>query len=266
MKELIHFAHGNGFPSPCYRQLLEHLNERFDYCYIERVGHAPKFPVTENWTHLVDEVINSIKLQSTEPVIAVGHSLGGVLSLLAAIEQPSLVKCVILLDAPLLGRFKSSLLRFAKAMGMIDRITPAHRSRSRQQHWHTREQVFEYLKSKPLFQTFTEACLNDYIDYGLQKNEKGYSLCFDREVEVQIYRTIPHILPEYEGKLHTPTALIYGSQSNMIGGLELRYMKKHFDIDSFITKGTHMFPMEHPKEVAELIINVVDKIMAKPSD
>ena len=258
----MHFAHGNGFPSPCYRQLLQHLTSRFDCCYIDRVGHTSEFPVSENWRNLVDEVIASIKSQATQPVVAVGHSLGGVLSLLAAIEQPSLVKAVILLDSPLIGRFKSSVVRFSKALGMIDRLTPGFRTRERRQHWESREQVLSYLKSKMLFKTFSDACLEDYIDYGMQKNQGTYSLRFDRQIEYQIYCTIPHILSEYEGRLRVPSALIYGSSSTVVGLLDLRYMKKNYGIRVFKTKGTHMFPMEYPEATAELIIEVMDKLGA----
>ena len=259
----MHFAHGNGFPSPCYRQLLEQLKVRFDYCFIDRVGHTTQFPVTENWHSLVDEVIESIQTQSSQPVIAVGHSLGGVLSLLAAIEQPSLFKVVILLDSPLIGRLKSSIVRFSKALGMIDRLTPAYRTRERREHWQTREQVLSYLKSKKLFKTFSDACLNDYIDYGMQRNEEGYSLRFDRQIEYQIYRTIPHILQDYEGRLHVPTALISGSKSTVVDRLDLRYMKKHYGIVNFETNGTHMFPMEYPQATADLIMKVVDEMCEK---
>ncbi len=257
MRELLHFAHGNGFPSPCYRQFLQ---VRFDCCYIDRVGHNPEFPVTDNWHGLVEEVIASIKTQASQPVIAVGHSLGGVLTLLAAIEQPNLFKAVILLDSPLLGRFKSSVVRFSKALGMIDRLTPAFRTRERRQHWQNREQVLSYLKSKQLFQTFTDACLEDYIDYGMLKNEEGYFLRFDRQIEYQIYRTIPHILGEYEGLLRVPSALIYGNKSNVVHRLELRYMKKHYGIKHVETSGTHMFPMEQPQITAHLIMELVDKM------
>ena len=261
MREMIHFAHGNGFPSPCYRQLLQQLEKRFDCCYIDRVGHTSQFPVTENWQSLIDEVIFSIQSQASQPVIAVGHSLGGVLSLLAAIEQPSLFKAVILLDSPLINRFKSSVVGFSKAVGMIDRLTPAFRTRARRQHWSTREQALTYLRSKNLFKTFTELCLNDYIDYGMQKNEDGYSLRFDPHIEYQIYRTIPHILYEYESRLSVPAALIYGNKSNIVDRMDMRYMKKHYGIENVETKGTHMFPFENPETTANLIMGLVDRLL-----
>ncbi len=257
MKPPLHFAHGNGFPSPCYQQLLSRLKKTFDCYYIDRVGHDQRFPVTDNWRALVDEVILSIQSQTTQPVIAVGHSLGGILSLLASIEQPALFQSVVLLDSPLLGRLKSSAIRLSKMLGVIDHVTPASRTRHRKQHWNTREEAYSYLKSRHLFKHFTPACLNDYIEYGLVEGESGYTLRFDPAIEYQIYRTIPHVLHHYEGVLTVPCALIYGNKSTIIYPNDVHYMKKHHGIVGYETKGTHMFPMEHPDVVADLIAHAV---------
>lgn len=261
MKEIIHFAHGNGFPSPCYRQLLEPLQTHYHCCFIDKIGHNPEFPVTDNWHFLINEVLTSVKLQANQPVIAVGHSLGGVLSVLAAIEEPALFKAVIILDSPLISRFKSSLLRLAKVWGVVDKITPASRTRQRKTFWATREEVLVYLKTKPLFKSFTEACLHDYIDYGLEKNKKGYTLRFDPQIEYSIYRTIPHFLRLYERQLVVPTALIYGDKSKVIGWQERRYMKKYYHIEAHRIKGSHMFPMEHPTQAAEKILELMSSTL-----
>jgi pimeloyl-ACP methyl ester carboxylesterase len=261
VKELIHFAHGNGFPSLCYKQFLNYLEPRFDYCYVDKVGHNHLYPVTENWHHLITEVIESIKKQANQPVIAVGHSLGGVLSLLAAIKEPELFKAVIMLDSPLIGPLKSSMVRWAKTFGLIDRLTPALRTKGRRGYWPNYDQVLHYLRSRPLFKTFTDECLNDYIKYGLDHKEDGYYLRFNSQIEYQIYRTIPHIIPQYEGKLITPASLIYGDKSTVIDRMDRRYMKKHFNIRGFKTRGTHLFPMEHPQAVAQQVIRAVDAII-----
>ena len=258
MKEILHFAHGNGFPSPCYRQVFQYLKAPYACCYIDKVGHTSEFPVTDNWHHLVDEIIDSIKTQASQPVIAVGHSLGGILSLLASIEQPALFKSVILLDSPLLGRLKSSVLRLSKMLGVIDHLTPASRTQGRKQHWQNREEAYSYLKSRKLFKHFTPACLEDYIEYGLVRDSSGYMLRFDPVIEYQIYRTIPHVLHHHEGAITIPCALIYGNQSTVINQTDLHYMKKHHDIVAYETSGTHMFPMEHPETVADLIFHAVE--------
>ncbi|MCL5272348.1 MAG: alpha/beta hydrolase [Gammaproteobacteria bacterium] len=261
MRELIHFAHGNGFPSLCYKQFLNVMEEQFDLCYVERIGHNPAYPVTENWHDLVGEVIASIQSQAQKPVIAVGHSLGGVLSLLAAIERPDLFKAVVLLDSPLIGPFKSNMVRLAKTLGIIDKVTPAFKTKGRRVHWQNHDQLLRYLRTRELFKTFTDQCLNDYITYGLDLKEDGYHLRFDRNIEYQIYRTIPHVIPGYKGMLSVPAALIYGDKSTVVDRMDLRYMKSHFNIKSFKTKGTHLFPMEHPESVAKQVIDVINAIL-----
>lgn len=258
MREILHFAHGNGFPSPCYRQLLDGLQTRYDCYYIDRIGHSSMFPVTENWHLLVDELIHSIRQQACKPVIAVGHSLGGVLSFRAAVEEPELFKAIVLLDSPIIGRLKSNLLRISKSMGLIDHITPALRTRGRKRHWKNREELFEYLKSRKLFKDFTTECLNDYIDYGMDEDENGLTLRFDPQVEYNIYRTIPHMLYKYEGKLKRPCALIYGDKSDVIERTDVKNMVKNHQITPYKIAGTHMFPMEKPKKTASLIFKAVE--------
>lgn len=257
MREMIHFAHGNGFPSLCYSELFKRLETKYDLCYIDRIGHNPTYPVTESWDYLIEEIIDSVKRQSSQPVIALGHSLGGVLSLLAAIREPQLFKSVIMIDSPLLGPFKSTMVRLAKALGVIDRITPASRTRGRRESWQDREELIHYLGNRELFKTFTEQCIADYIDYGLQKNAEGYFLRFDRHIEYMIYRTIPHGLSQYEGRLTVPASVIYGDKSTIVYGADIRYMKKHYQIKAHKMPGTHMLPFEDPEGVSQQIFAIL---------
>ncbi|MDF1683414.1 MAG: alpha/beta hydrolase [Legionellaceae bacterium] len=256
-KPKLHFSHGNGFPSPCYRQMLTALAPYFECDYIDKVGHTPEFPVLDNWEALTDEVIASVRSKSDEPVVAVGHSLGGVLNILAALKEPDLFKAIILLDSPLLSRIRQRGLHLSKALGFIDKITPAQRTQFRRRHWPTRDAAFGYLKRRELFKHFTDACLYDYIDYGMTQNASGCTLRFDSKIEYQIYRTMPHSLSAYPKKLHVPSALIYGSDSDVIHVTDRRHMQRRYGISSFKTEGTHMFPFEHPQATAELILKVI---------
>ena len=79
-RAIIHFAHGNGFPSLAYRKLMNQL-EMYGYevIYIGKIGHNNDYPITDNWPYLVDELLLSIEKQADAPVIAVGPSLGGMI-------------------------------------------------------------------------------------------------------------------------------------------------------------------------------------------
>lgn len=262
---MLHFAHGNGFPALCYSQLLKLLQTRYNCTYIDRIGHNPEFPVTENWDYLVDELIHNIKQQnllreSTAPIIAVGHSLGGVLTLLAAHEKPELFKAVVMIDAPVLNQIKSRVVRLAKSLGVIDSITPARAARRRRQYWQTQDMLYRYLKEKPLFKTFTEECLQDFMRFGVEQTKNGYQLRFDPQVEYLIYRTIPHHLPYYLKQLSVPVILIYGDESTVVSRHDVHYMHRRYNIHCIKMKGTHMLPMESPELLANIIFKVVDNI------
>ena len=60
---------------------------------IEKFGHDARYPVTDNWPHLVQQLVDftePVVEKAGEPVWLVGHSLGGFLSLMAAARQPEL--------------------------------------------------------------------------------------------------------------------------------------------------------------------------------
>lgn len=253
----IHFAHGNGFPALCYSQFLMALREQgFDVTYIDKVGHNPIFPVTENWEYLVDELIDSVTKQHQEPIVGLGHSLGGALTWLAAQKAPYLFQSVIMIDSPLPNRFKSIVIALAKKLGFIDSITPAGRTKGRKRHWSSRASLETYLKTRPLFAGFTQACLNDYIIYGVEEDERGFSLRFDPNIEYQIFKTIPHNLPSVAKPLDVPVYLVYGTQSKVSDKMDRNYLQS-LKVKAIAVPGGHMVPMQKPKLLAEVIAGIV---------
>ena len=102
LRPTLVFSHGNGFPAGTYSALFKVWREAgWQVQALERFGHDPKFPVTSNWPHLRDELIAFIEgLPSASPVWLVGHSLGGLLSLMVACWKPRLVQGIVLLDSP----------------------------------------------------------------------------------------------------------------------------------------------------------------------
>ena len=226
--------------------MLQPLASQFSVTWMEAIGTDPRFPVTEGWPHLVDQLIESIK----EPVYGVGHSLGGYLNYLAAVRRPELFRAIVLLDAPIIGPFRGSMLGATKRLGIVDRVTPAGATRDRRSTWPSREEAKTHFRSRPLFRRFAEECLGDYVNHGLVQNH-GFHLRIDPGIEYQIYRTIPHDMMRHLPKLRVPAGFIGGAESDVVRRVRLAGMRPKFTLRK--VPGGHLFPFERPREAAAAI-------------
>ncbi|HVJ25558.1 MAG TPA: alpha/beta fold hydrolase, partial [Burkholderiales bacterium] len=135
----------------------------FSISWIDAIGTDPRHPPSEGWPHLVEQLIASID----EPVYGVGHSLGGYLSYLAAVQRPDLFRGIVLLDAPIIGAFRGTMLGAVKRLGIVDRVTPAGATRDRRSSWSTHEEARAHFRTRPLFKHFADEALDDYVRHGL---------------------------------------------------------------------------------------------------
>ncbi|HMQ02608.1 MAG TPA: alpha/beta hydrolase [Pyrinomonadaceae bacterium] len=200
-----------------------------------------------------DELSHAIANDLSEPVIGLGHSLGGILHLLVSVERPELYRRIILLDSPIISRRSSSGIRVMKALNLMDRFSMSRQTRGRRNFWISREAAYEHFKSKPKFSRFDDDVLRDYIRFGTTEVDGGYSLFFEPKVEAAIYRNLPHNLPSLRGKLNVPVAYIGGSHSREARLARLSFMQRHFDIDFHFLPASHLFPFEKPTETAALL-------------
>jgi len=258
MPQPIFFAHANGFPSATYGKLFAALAPDYDVSHVACQGHDPRFPVDDNWRGLVDELLHHVQGQPA-PVWGVGHSLGGVLHLHAAMRRPDLYRGVIMLDSPVFTRVERWLIRGAKQVGLIDRITPAGRTLGRRASFPDPETARRYFSSKALFQGFDPECLDAYLEHGLAQAAQGWQLRFDPATEIGIYRSVPHELPMPGRPLDVPVAMISGRQSRVVRprhALAVRALPKG---EYHAVPGGHMFPLERPVDTASLIKGLCDR-------
>jgi pimeloyl-ACP methyl ester carboxylesterase len=258
MPQTLFFAHANGFPSATYGKLFEALAPALHIAHLGVHGHDARYPVNDNWSNLVDELIVTLEA-GTQPVWGVGHSLGGVLHLHAALRAPHLYRGVILLDSPLLTAHEQWLLRVAKRLGLIDRLTPAGRTLGRREVFSDRASAQAYFASKSLFRQFDAACLHAYLEHGLTTDGGELRLSFDPATEISIYRTFPHSRPAPLRRLQVPLALIGGAQSSVVLARHARLARRLARAEFHETPGSHMFPLEHPLETAALIGTIIER-------
>jgi pimeloyl-ACP methyl ester carboxylesterase len=265
MTQLLFFAHANGFPSGTYGKLFAALGPEFEIRHLDQHAHNPRFPVTDNWLELVDELIHHLREQP-QPVWGVGHSLGGVLHYHAALRHPELYRGVVMLDSPVLTRFDQWVIRTAKRFGFIDRITPAGRTLGRREVFSSIEAARDYFAGKSLFRRFDRECFEAYLHHGLQADGDGVRLRFDPATEISIYRSVPHTSPGLARQLRVPLALVRGESSDVVRRHHALSVKSMHEGEYLSVPGGHMFPLEHPEDTAHLLRTLFARWSTKAAD
>jgi pimeloyl-ACP methyl ester carboxylesterase len=257
---ILHFSHANGFPAACYRKLFACLGPGFEIGYVNTIGHDPRHPVTDGWPHLVSELIGHIERHG-EPVLGVGHSLGGYLTALAALKRPALFRAIILLDSPILSRWRGTVFGMVKRFSLADRLTPAALTRDRRAAWASPDEACAHFRSKRAFRDFDPECLRDYVTLGMRIGPEGVSLAFDPVIEYRIYRTFPHDLARDLPRLRVPAGVICGRESSESRRVGLATTRRHFRVVR--AEGGHLFPFEHPEAAARAIRDMAKALTAR---
>jgi len=246
----VQFSHANGFPARSYSYLLELLNNT-KVNFVEKFGHGD-YRFNKDLNNFADELIESIENYSSEPVIGIGHSLGGVVTLLAATRRPELFKKVILLDPVLFSKRKRIVVWLFLKVGVTDWHNIIKKTVRRRTHFSDQKEIRKIYQNKKLFKRFHPRCFDDYLKYGFKTTERGVELTFSSEIEAEIFRYIQLKVPPNIDKLNG--VLIYGKYSDTFWKSDMKWWKRkfpNFEIVSF--KGGHLFPFEKPEETAQLL-------------
>lgn len=256
----IVFSHANSFTASTYNVLFKELRSRgFKVKALEKFGHDPRYPVTNNWPHLVQQLLDftqaEVKKTGT-PVILAGHSFGGFISLMAAARNPELARGVLLIDSPILGGWRATTLGVIKSAQMVGSVSPGAVSRRRRYHWPDQAAALAYFESKKAFARWDPQVLQDYIAHGThdetQAGETRRTLSFDREVETAIYNTLPDNLDRLFKRhpLKCPVAFIGGTHSAEMKQVGMTMTENICKGRLMMLDGSHLFPMEKPQATA----------------
>lgn len=257
-KPILHFAHANGFPAGSYKQLFTQLSDRFNVIALEKMTHDPAFPVTNNWGSLADELIHYLELHASEPVIGVGHSMGGMATFLAAYQRPELFSQIIILDPPLAMSYGSLAFFLAKKLGFIDKITPAGKTQYRKTQWDNRQACYANLAPKGLFKGFSEQGIWDYIDAATSTLADGrVQLHYSVKAECDIFRSVPDNIEFKRQPLVVPASLVRFETGVLQPCFAKRLAKLH-NMDYRSVTGGHMLPLQQPESVAALIKGIAN--------
>jgi pimeloyl-ACP methyl ester carboxylesterase len=250
----IHFAHANGFPAASYELMLEQLRQTANVFAVDKFAHNPEFPLNLGWGNQVSELIHHMSENRALPCYLVGHSFGAVVSYMAACKHPDKVKGLIMLDPPLITGVTSMLFRALRPTALFDRFTPAKQTLNRCTSWPVDTDLVAYFKRKQLFKDMHPSCIEDYVDSAIKPTDNGYELDFDHNIEANIFRTIPLDLARFYGQLKVPGLLITGEKTKVCRPhLIAPFIKHNKLVHKQIKNGGHMFPLEQPLLVANMV-------------
>lgn len=260
---LLHFTHGNSYPSGSYGRLLEILRRDYEVRVTDMLGHDPRYPVGDNWHALVDELTARLEAHG-RPAILVGHSLGGAVSALAAWRRPELARCVVMLDSPVVAGWRAHAWRLVKALGLGHRLSPGAVAERRRHTWPSRAAARAHFAAKPMFQAWAPGALDDYLDHGLTPHPDGVQLRFNRNVEAAIYSSLPHDMGKIlSGSFPVPVGFIAGTRSAELRQAGLAATRELVGANLVSIEGTHLYPMENPQLTARLTCDMVNRLLGE---
>lgn len=261
---ILHFAHANSYPAGTYGMFFDQLGQHYDVRALPLHAHNPAYPVDDGWRKLAKELVDTLARDYAQPVILVGHSMGGILSLMAGRKRPDLARCVVMLDSPVVAGWRASALRIAKWAKYESRRSPSVASIKRRNVWPDMESAYQHYAAKAMFAAWPQRVLRDYVEHGVAPHADGdVRLRFSRETETEVYRTIPHHLGQLAKRPYpVPIGFVGGTDSVecRLAGLDAtkRLVGQHFDQ----IPGGHLFPMESPVEAAAATHAMIQVLLA----
>ncbi len=257
----IHFSHANGFHPQSYRKLIDLLLP--DYSVIASL-HRPiwnsreKMEQVSSWHVFVEDLILFLDSKTNEKVHGVGHSLGAVVTLLAAIKRPDLFKSVTLIDPVFLPQH--ILLLFNTLPLFLKKKVPIiKKALLRPDLWDSKDDAFEFHRKKHVFKDVTDDVLWDYINSGIKENEeKKFTLSYSKQWEVHCYLLIPNVW-SLIAKCTVPVFGIKGGHSNVLLPSAWQRWKKLSPSHQLfeVADSGHLLPLEKPEAVSDLIKELV---------
>ncbi len=250
-KPLIHLAHANGFPPQTYQKSLQSLLPHFHIIsFLARPLWGDTLRNGSNsWSQMADDLLEGLSEIGAQKVIGIGHSLGGVLTLYAAVKQPELFSRVILIDPTVLPPKLLWQIKFMKLFGLEARSYLIKGALRRKRTWESGEEAYQYFgKSEPCSKNWSDEIVQKaYTDSMTAPSPTGgIYLIYPPEWEARIYRTIPMDVWKYVALLQQPTVVIRGQNSNTFTADSERAFRKLNPNSKFeaVPGAGHLVPQE----------------------
>lgn len=259
----LHLAVANGFPPATYAPFVVPLLDRYRVFSLPPralwPGIGPPPAGATSWETMADDLLAGWTAQGIDRLVVVGHSYGGVASLLAAVRAPERVSALVLLDPTMLAPAVLDQVRRLRAQGEMPRMPLVEGARRRRNRYPSTEEAYQSWRAKSLFARWPDATLRLYAQSMTQPaaDGDGVTLTWTREWEAYYYETLYAESWVAAAKLseEIPLLVLVGEESTTVlpeSVAEMRRVWPHATIRTIPGHG-HLFPQEMGSGAGEMV-------------
>ncbi|MBN1955877.1 MAG: alpha/beta hydrolase [Anaerolineae bacterium] len=256
---VIHLAHANGFPPGAYRLLAAALTDQY---HVVALPARPLWPGSQPesapaWRPLADDLIAGLDALGLRGIVGVGHSIGGVLTMWAAVRRPDLFRAVVLIDPVILPPTLLFVLRWMRRLGLGKRQPLVRGALRRRRTWPSRQACFDQYRAKPVFARWSDESLWAYVEAATEQSEAGVALAYPPEWEAHIFATTPLDAWRDVPRLRPPLLVIRGAETNTFRAASQARMARLVPQARFVViqNAGHLVPLERPAATGAAIRN-----------
>jgi len=270
----IHFLHANGYPPACYKQLFELLKNEYHVfgMMLRPLWDLTKPEEIDDWQSFSEDLRVFLSTYSygtsvqgaPEPVIGIGHSIGAIVTLRAALKYPKKFRALVLFDPVLYVPHRLVEWRLRRAKDPLSHPL-IQITQNRRRTFKDLDSAFEGFRSKTIFRYLSDEQLWIYINGITRQTENGYELIYSPEWESRIYFTS---LQDFDiwntlQNLRVPALFLRGAETDTFleEAAELVKQKQPNARVEVVEKSTHIFPLERPQETFDIMQTFFEEVL-----
>ncbi|MEM9988057.1 MAG: alpha/beta hydrolase [Pseudomonadota bacterium] len=262
-KGTLILVHATGLNASAYIPMLDAVHTDFSKMALSLRGHGATTIPTKasdlrSWGAYADDIVTMVKtMEVTLPLVLVGHSMGGVASVIAAQTLgPEKVSKVVLIEPKIMN----SIVRLLAYVPLLNRL--AHqapivkKAARRRALFPSREDVLTLYQQRLFFKPWAPSALKAYIDEGFKDHPEGVHLSCHPKWEAATFAAQAHGFWQPLGALREmeiPVTVIKGRYTNSALSSHIVSRLQLLGVDVILTEGGHLVPQEKPKAVADLL-------------
>lgn len=262
----IHLLHGTGFSAMTLATMASQLPSDWSLWLTDAPGHGSSTqPSTRmpDWQKMANSVADAIYQQANVkengPLIGIGHSMGGVLTLFAAVKYPDLFSEIILLDPVLFQTEMIIAQQLMRLTGAWRRSALVKSVSNRTCTWPSLTAMNDNIASKPFYKTWHPQVISDYCkSSSIAGLDNSVQLSCKPSWEASIFGSYPKGLWRAIYNVNIPVEILIANNSYFFIPKAVKRaakINKNIQWQKFGNK--HCFPMEEPLETAKKLTDVI---------